>query len=107
MVRKFLVALTKGLKDTVKDPDAAIASIMKRNDIAKKDVELERLRMLLRDNIVTSRVLANGLGRADEGRLVELIDQIGLTYTFKNPRPKPSDIFDASFLPSPAELKLD
>lgn len=106
-VRKFLAAFAKGIKETVKDPEAAIASIMKRNDVAKKDVELERLRMLLKDNIVTSRVMANGFGRADMGRLDQSIDQIAMTYTFKNPKPKGADIFDASFLPPAADLKLN
>lgn len=107
VVRKFLSAFAKGLKDTVKDPDGAIASIMKRNDLAKKEVELERLRMLLKDNIVTSRTRSEGLGRVDVDRLDRSIDQIALTYTFKNAKPKAADIFDASFLPPSADLKLD
>ncbi len=35
------------------------------------------------------------------------VDQIALTYTFKNAKPKAADIFDASFLPSAADLKFN
>jgi NitT/TauT family transport system substrate-binding protein len=39
----------------VKDPSTAVDSVIKRNDVAKKPVELERLNMALKDNIVTPR----------------------------------------------------
>ena len=44
----------------------------------------------------------NGFGAVDEERLDKSIDQIALTYKFKNAKPKGSDIFDASFLPPAA-----
>lgn len=106
-VRKFLVAFAKGLKDTIKDPDAAIESIMKRNGVAKKAVELERLQMVLKDNIATDEARKNGLGKIDNARFDQAVDQIALTYTFKNAKPKAADVFDASFLPPAADLKLD
>jgi NitT/TauT family transport system substrate-binding protein len=81
--------------------------VIKRNDVAKKPVELERLRMALRDNILTPEVRKNGLGGVEPARLEQSIDQIALTYTFKNPKPKPADIFDISFLPPAAERKVN
>ena len=42
-VKGFLRAFLKGLKDTVKSPSTAVDSVLKRNDIAKKPTELERL----------------------------------------------------------------
>ena len=84
VVKKFLNAFLKGLKDTVKSPDTAVDSVVKRNDVAKKPVELERLQMALRDNIVTPEVKANGFGGVDMGRLDKSIDQIAITYDFKN-----------------------
>ena len=52
-VKGFLRAFVKGLKETVKSPVAAVDSVLRRNDVAKKDVELERLRMAIKDNILT------------------------------------------------------
>jgi NitT/TauT family transport system substrate-binding protein len=105
-VKGFLRAFTKGLKDTVRDPAAAVDSVIKRNDAAKKDVELERLRMALKDNILTPEVEANGYGEVDMARLDRAIGQIALTYDFRA-KPKASDIFDPSFLPPAADRNTD
>src|SRR6188508_1545865 len=40
-VKAFLRAFTKGLHETVKNPASSVESVIKRNDVAKKDVELE------------------------------------------------------------------
>ena len=103
-LKGFLRAFLKGLRETVRGPARAVESVLKRNDNAHKDIELERLRMVIRDNIVTEEVQANGLGGVDPERLARGIDL--LTQSFK-PKAKiePSDLFDASFLPSPAERR--
>ncbi len=101
-LRGFLRAFVKGLKDTVKDPAAAVDSVIRRIEGTKKEVELERLQMALRDNILTPEVKANGFGGAVPARLDRSMDQIALTYGFKA-RPKPADVFDGQFLPPPAD----
>lgn len=106
-VKGFLRAFMKGLKETVKSPATAVDSVLKRNDVAKKDVELERLNMAIRDNIVTAEVKANGYGGIDTARFAGAIDQIGLTYKFKADKPKPEEIFDASYLPPAADRKVN
>jgi NitT/TauT family transport system substrate-binding protein len=106
-VKGFLRAFTKGLRDTIANPSAAVDSVIKRNDVAKKPVELERLNMALKDNIVTPEVKANGFGGVNADRLTKAIDQIGLTYDFKNAKPKAADAFDTSFLPSAADRKAN
>ena len=105
-VKAFLRAFVKGLKDTVKSPDTAVDSVLKRNDVAKKPTELERLTMAIRDNLVTSEVKANGYGGIDSARFDKAIDQIGLTYKWKGDKPKTADIFDSSFLPAAADRKF-
>src|SRR5579871_1607177 len=105
-VKGFLRAFLKSLKSTVKDPSAAVDSVIKRNDIAKKDVELERLNMALRDNILTPEARADGLGGVEAARFDKAIDQIALTYDFKA-KPKSADIFDSSSLPPTADRMLD
>jgi NitT/TauT family transport system substrate-binding protein len=101
-VRAFLRALLNSLKETVKDPARAVDSVLKRNDLAKKDVELERLRMAIKDNILTPEVKADGFGTVDFNRLGQAIDQIAMTYDFKS-KPRASDAFDPSFLPPAIE----
>jgi NitT/TauT family transport system substrate-binding protein len=105
VVAGFVKATIKGVLDTIKDPDAAIKTVMKRNDTGDEKIELDRLKMSLRDNFVTPWVKANGFGGIDPARLAKSIDQIALTYDFKN-RPRPEDIVTSQYLPPAAERKL-
>jgi len=101
-VAGFVRATIKGIQETLRDPEAAIDSVMKRNPIAKRDVELERLKLSLAKNYVTPAVQKNGIGGVDMKRLQNSIDQIGVTFKYTN-KPKASDIFNASYLPPPAQ----
>jgi NitT/TauT family transport system substrate-binding protein len=105
-VKALLHAFLKGLKETIRRPVEAVDPIVKRDDGAKRDVELERLRMAIRDNIITPEVRADGLGAIEVARLAESIEQTGLVHTFKA-KPKPEDIFDASFLPPASERRVN
>jgi NitT/TauT family transport system substrate-binding protein len=105
VVAGFVRATIKGMLDTIKDPDSAIKSVMKRNETANEQVELARLKMALRDNVVTPWVKANGFGDVDMARMEKSIEQIGVTYDFKA-KPKASDIFTDKYLPPAAERKL-
>jgi NitT/TauT family transport system substrate-binding protein len=102
-VKGFLRALMKGVHDTVKDPATAVDSVIKRNDVAKKDVELERLRMVLEQNMLTPAVKQNGFGGIERARFDKALEQIGLTFPYKN-KPKVEDIFADQFLPA-ADLR--
>jgi NitT/TauT family transport system substrate-binding protein len=106
-VKGFIRAFIKGLNETVRNPTSAVESVLKRNDVAKKETELERLQIALKDNILTAEVKKNGFGGVDEERMEKSIDQIALTYTFKNAKPKAADAFDSSFLPPAAERKVE
>ena len=103
-VKGFVKATIKGIQETLKDPEAAIDALMKRNAIANRDVELQRLKMSLERNFVSPDVLKNGLGNVDKARFEKAIDQIGLTFKFTN-RPKAEDVFTAEFLP-PADQRM-
>ena len=103
-VKAFLSALVKGFKETVADPAAAVKYVTAHNDVAREEVELERLEMAIADNILTDEVKANGFGGVDMERLTKSMDQIADTYDFQK-RPAAEDIFDPSFLP-PAEERM-
>ena len=106
-VRGFLRALLKGMQDTVRNPAGALESVLKRNDGARKEIELERLTMAIRDNLLTPEVKANGYGAIDEERMARAIDQLTIAYKFRREKPKPADVFDASFLPSAASRRVN
>ena len=98
-VAGFVKATIRGIQETIRNPEAAVDSMMKRNPIAKREVELERLKLALSKNFVTPDVQNNGLGSVDMTRLARSLDQIGLTFQYTN-KPKPDDIFTAQFLPA-------
>ena len=106
LVRGFVRATIRGFKDAAKDPAGAIKSLMKRNPTANEAVELERLQLALRGNIVTPEVEKSGFGSVDFGRLARSIDQIAISFKFTN-RPRPPEIFTEEFLPPRAERVLN
>ncbi|MFL6826460.1 MAG: nitrate ABC transporter substrate-binding protein, partial [Bradyrhizobium sp.] len=69
-----------------------------RMDGGSRDLELERLRVVISENIVTDEVKRNGIGSIDPARLERSIDQIAEDFKFGK-RPGAADIFDSAFLP--------
>lgn len=103
-VKGFVRALVKGLQSTIGTPDAAVKSVMSRNDIASEPIELERLQMALNDNIVTDSTKSDGLGGVDMDRLAASIKQLQTSFDMPNP-PEPSRVFDPQYLP-PAQQRM-
>jgi len=94
----FLEAVAKGWVDTIADPQAAIESLVSRNPAMDADLELRRLELALRDNVVTDWVRENGMGIIDDARFANAIEQIRLTYDY-NTEPDASLYFTDAYLP--------
>jgi NitT/TauT family transport system substrate-binding protein len=105
-VQRFLRASIRGFREAIRNPSTAVEPVLRRDEQAKKDVEIERLRMAIRENVVTPEVRTNGFGAVDAARLEEAINQLGLTYTFKV-KPKADAAFDGSFLPPLQERRAN
>ena len=97
-VKAFVRATIGGMNLVVKDPGRATTEVVNRMDGGSHDLELERLRSILRDNIVTGEVRRNGIGGVDPERFERSIDQVAEDFKFQK-RPQASDIFDDQFLP--------
>lgn len=105
-VKGFLRAVVKGLEDTIADPAGAVDTVIVRNPMARKDVEVERLHMALEQNILTPWAKENGVGGVDRARFEKALDQIGLSFPFRQ-KPKAEDIFVDRFLPPASERKMN
>jgi len=103
-VRGFLQGFNRSLRETQRAPGPALESVLKRNDALTKDVELERLRMVLRENIFVPDPRSFPNGAIDPSRLEAAIEQLALLQEFKA-KPQVTDIFDASFLPGAGNLR--
>jgi NitT/TauT family transport system substrate-binding protein len=98
-VRGFVRAVIGGTHLTIKDPGRAVDQVLSRMEGGgSRDLELERLRVIVRDNILTGEVRRNGIGGIDPARFDRAIGQIAEDFKFQK-RPAAADIFDASFLP--------
>ncbi|WP_441260965.1 ABC transporter substrate-binding protein [Bradyrhizobium sp. 521_C7_N1_3] len=97
-VKGFVRALIAGVNATIKEPARAADEATSRIDDGDRDLERERLRSVLIDNILTDEVKRNGLGGIDPARLDRSIDQIAQDFKFRK-RPAAGDIFDDRFLP--------
>ena len=105
-VTGFLRALAHGVRDASADPAAGVAAIASRNPALDQELEVERLEIALRDNILTDWVMENGLGNIDADRFASSLEQIAMTYEFNTP-PDPARYFTDAFLPDDGSLSMN
>jgi NitT/TauT family transport system substrate-binding protein len=102
-VRGLVAAINHGIEDALKDPDAAVAAVAKREPLIKVAVERERLDATLKDEMSHPEIAKIGLGNVDPNRLKRSIDI--LVEAVNLPRtPTVDEIFTPAFLPPADEL---
>jgi NitT/TauT family transport system substrate-binding protein len=102
-VRGLVAAINHGIEDMIKDPDAAVAAVAKREALIKIPVERERLEATLKLEMNHPEIAKIGLGNVDMARLKRSIDI--LVQAVNLPRtPSPEEIFTPAFLPPANEL---
>ena len=104
LVKKFLRATAKAVKEVLADPQIGVAAAKDRDGLLNAEMELARLKLAAETLIYTDYTRANGFGDADPARLQRSIDQISGVFGL-DPKPTPAQVFDASFLP-PAEDRV-
>ncbi|MEH2472671.1 NitT/TauT family transport system substrate-binding protein [Nitrobacteraceae bacterium AZCC 2161] len=105
-VKGFVRAVAAATQLTIKQPAQAIDDVVTQMESGSRDLELERLRVVIHDNILTDDVKRDGLGGIDPARLETSIGEIAESFTFRA-RPAASDIFDDSFLPGSIGRKIN
>ncbi len=104
-VAGFVKGAIRGWQDAIKDPQAAIAAIKKADPLVNEKLELERLKVTIRDFVLTDEVKKNGMGDVDDARMEKAIGYV--TEGLSLPRKlAPKDVFDRKFLPPAAQRKL-
>jgi len=102
-VKGVVAALNHGTKDTIANPDAALALMKERDPMMKMDIEKVRLGLAL-DLTKTKHVETYGLSVVDPKKLEFTIDSI--VDVFKLPKPDPASVYTDKFLPPLADRKL-
>jgi NitT/TauT family transport system substrate-binding protein len=98
IVRGLLRAFTRGLKDTILQPEAAIDSVAKRDPKIDRAIERARLQNTLDGEMAHPEGQRLGIGEVDPGRLaadiVQMVEVRRLTRV-----PGILEVFNSDFLP--------
>ena len=104
-VKAFLRGFTKGMRDEIADPKAAIVTLKARDGIIDVALEKRRLRLALDATVLTPDARVEGFGMAMGPRLSLMASQVSDAFATKE-RVKADAVWNASFLPSAAERNI-
>ncbi len=104
-VKAFLSAFTKGAKEVMANPAAAIEFVKQRDGIINTELETRRLKLAIDTVINSPDARAEGFGQLNPGRLSLMASQVSDAFGTKT-RVNPDAVWNGSFLPSKAELNI-
>ena len=104
-VRGFLRAFTKGAKEVIADPKAAIDVLKQRDGLINAALEERRLRLALSTAVATADARAEGFGAVQPPRLALMATQVADAFNTKA-RIAPEAVWSSAYLPSAAERNI-
>ena len=104
-IKAFLKAFTKGVKDVIADPAAAIEFVKARDGIINTKLETRRLQLAIDTVINSPSARAEGFSVTSGPRLALMASQVSDAYKTKT-RIQSDAVWNGSFLPSTAELNI-
>ncbi|GKT19708.1 ABC transporter substrate-binding protein [Acidovorax sp. SUPP2522] len=104
-IRAFLKAFTKGAKEVMANPAAAIASVKERDGIVNVALETRRLQLAIDTVVNSADARAEGFGQAKPQRLALMASQVSDAFATKS-RVNAETVWNGSFLPPAAELNI-
>ncbi len=104
-VKAFLQAFTKGAREVIAKPDAAIEFVKARDGIINVELEQRRLRLAIDSVINSPDARAEGYGQVKAPRLALMASQVSDAFATKT-RVSADAVWNGSFLPTAAELNI-
>jgi NitT/TauT family transport system substrate-binding protein len=104
-VKAFLAAFTRGAREAMANPDAAVDFIKQRDGIINVELERRRLRMAINDAIASPDARAEGFGQVDPARLSLMASQVSDAFGTRT-RVDPQAVWNGTLLPTRAELNI-
>ena len=104
-IKSFLQAFTKGAKEVIANPAAAIAYVKERDGIVNTALETRRLQLAIDTVINSPDARAEGFGQVVPARLSLMASQVSDAFGTKT-RVNPEAVWNGSFLPSATELAV-
>ncbi|WP_225781615.1 ABC transporter substrate-binding protein [Xenophilus sp. Marseille-Q4582] len=102
--RAFVRASHRALRETLVDPEAALAAMRAREPILKLDVERQRW-AITRQYLSTPETREVGLGGIRPAVLSRQIDEVATVFELAR-KPAPEKLFNTAFLPALAERQV-
>jgi NitT/TauT family transport system substrate-binding protein len=104
-VKSFLAAFSKGAKEVMANPDAAIDHVKARDGIINTDLEKRRLRLAIEAVVASPDARIEGFGVVVPGRLALMASQVSDAFGTKT-RVDPGAVWSDQFLPTKADLNI-
>ncbi|MDN5502459.1 MAG: ABC transporter substrate-binding protein [Comamonas sp.] len=104
-VRAFLKAFSKGAKEVMASPGAAIAYVKERDGIVNTALESRRLQLAIDTVINTADARGEGFGQVSPTRMALMASQISDVYATRT-RVNPETLWNGRFLPPVADLDV-
>jgi NitT/TauT family transport system substrate-binding protein len=105
VIRDFIRGTVHGMNVMITNPDAAIASITKRDPLINGDIEKARIKATLDYAIITPNVLKNGMSNVDTARLDRTLKQVAKSFDMKA-IPTAAQVYTDKYLPPRSDLKI-
>jgi NitT/TauT family transport system substrate-binding protein len=104
-IKAFLAAFTKGAKDVMSNPGAAINDVKARDGIVNVALETRRLQLAIDTVINSPNARLEGFGQVNGPRLALMASQVADAFGTKT-RVNPDAVWNGSFLPTKAALDV-
>ena len=104
-IKAFLSAFSKGIKEVMANPDAAIDYVKARDGIINVDLEKRRLRMAIDAVVASPDARTEGFGVAVPARLALMASQVSDAFGTKT-RVDPQAVWTDGYLPPKAALDV-
>ena len=101
-VAAFVKGLNRSMKDLISDPKAAIAAIKGRDPLVNIELESERLKLYIKELLLTKHVRENGFSSADIKKMERQIASVIDAFNVKANIPVAS-VYTEKFLPPKAD----
>jgi NitT/TauT family transport system substrate-binding protein len=101
-VTGFIRAVIQGYDVAMRDPVAGVASVLPHDTLLDKNVELGRLKMVIKDDLLTPAFKEHGWGYIDPARMQRTVNLNAEVYHVV-PAPSADTIYTTRFLPPESE----
>lgn len=99
-------AMVRGMIDTIKDPDMAIAMLKEHEPLTDVAIERERVQVAIDEIWMSDHFRENGIGAIDMDRLAKSIKQVEDAYGLPN-KLTIADVFTDAYLPPKESMMIN